>query len=585
MSKPKKNLLLTLSFILVFSTFTGVNIDYSYAAAYNSIPFSDALQEATEYHSYLQGLQLDPDIIEKNINRNTSKDCEITLAEIKQLRKYHSRKSSVPYKKAVSDVKLYFKALKYGYGGYKYFGGDQRFYKARNNILKKIKGKNTVKTSDLIKIMRSQLKFVRDGHFAVEDSAVEERDVRFEYFYDYKQVLRKDAVGFYKDIDGARWYYDHSSDKNVRIEKTLLPSGEIAYSPILFLPATDKKKESYMYLKNGASEKKIKLAFKENKSYYKEPCNNANYKYYSENGLTYLSVRCFDSELENQLEKFVDSGYKSQDSKLIIFDLRSNSGGSDDFPRRWVTNYSGQQPVYNEVVGLRKDALSLYSHSEYGKETIKIWDNDGKVIENKTPIIVLMDDNCASSGESALLQLSTMKNVIVIGSNSSGYQIGGNVSGFTLPNTGIYVNIPNGLGFVYTTDEVDGKGYEPDIWCNPANCYGYVLNMLEKQGYISSAEKSKLTKVGQKRGKMIIHWQNFKVKEGEAFGRVVNDSITVTVNNKAIKNYKVVSSNTKLLKASVMSNGKLHLKALKRNKDVLFTIKYKGESYTFKAAT
>lgn len=49
----------------------------------------------------------------------------------------------------------------------------------------------------------------------------------------------------------------------------------------------------------------------------------------------------------------------------------------------------------------------------------------GNWLPNDIPVIVLMDSRCGSSGESALTFAKTMDNVIVIGSNSAGYQLCG----------------------------------------------------------------------------------------------------------------------------------------------------------------
>ena len=551
------------------------------AKSYQSIKFEDALKNATEYHTYLQNLELDKDKIDACINDNTASDCEITLEEINILRQDSKRKSSVSHDEAVQDIDLYFKALKYGYGGYKYFGGDEVFNGVKEKILKRIKNKDTVGTSDLAQIMHEELRFVRDGHFNINRSPIEDKDVRYEYYYDYDQVFYKDDEGYYQKINGEKWYYAGSADENVRIELTLLPTGDIVYSPILFLPATEKKKSSTLTLKHGKSEKKVELNFKENQSYMSNSSRVLDYNYLDENGITYISVRCFDAELKGELQDFVNTGYSAKDSRLIIFDLRSNGGGSDEFSRQWVRNFSGKEPKLNSVFVTKADALSKINRSQYGSETTWSSKNKGEMIENETPIIILMDDMCGSSGESALNFLRSMKNTIVIGSNSSGYQLCGNVSSFSLPNTGIGVGIPISLQFYYTLDEVDGKGYEPDVWCNPKDCYGYVLKMLEKQGYITGDEKEKLAAAFGERGQMTIDFAQFVVPERQGFGRIVDNKLIVKLDGKVIKNYTAVSKDPGVFTASVLSDGRLHLVGVKNDAEAELVITYKGREYVF----
>lgn len=63
---------------------------------------------------------------------------------------------------AVYDVDLFFRALKYGYGGYYYFGEDN-FKKAQEEVLSDISGNSRIYVFNLIQSLRNSLKFVRDG--------------------------------------------------------------------------------------------------------------------------------------------------------------------------------------------------------------------------------------------------------------------------------------------------------------------------------------------------------------------------------------------------------------------------------------
>ncbi len=102
--------------------------------------------------------------------------------------------------------------------------------------------------------------------------------------------------------------------------------------------------------------------------------------------------------------------------------------------------------------------------------------------ENDVPVIVLMDDLCGSAGESALNYIRTLDNVLVVGSNSSGYQLCGNAYGYCLPNSGIWACFGTGLQYNFKAENVDFKGYEPDVWCDPKTALQSVLNMMVRGG-------------------------------------------------------------------------------------------------------
>jgi C-terminal processing protease CtpA/Prc len=95
---------------------------------------------------------------------------------------------------------------------------------------------------------------------------------------------------------------------------------------------------------------------------------------------------------------------------------------------------------------------------------------------------VLTDENCGSSGESMLNLLRSMENVVVVGGNTGGAQLCGNVMTFYLPNSNLSFSFGVSLGFQFDTENVDYKGYEPDVWCDPQSALDAVLALLENSG-------------------------------------------------------------------------------------------------------
>ena len=136
------------------------------------------------------------------------------------------------------------------------------------------------------------------------------------------------------------------------------------------------------------------------------------------------------------MSKFTESGASAQNASMIIFDIRSNGGGSDSFAEKWVKNFTGEKPVLNQAFS---NHLTALNGSDYGKEVNDININTGYMIKNNIPIIVLVDNKCGSAGESMLLSLRPLENVIVIGGNSYGAQLCGNMQWYKLPNSGMNV--------------------------------------------------------------------------------------------------------------------------------------------------
>lgn len=81
----------------------------------------------------------------------------------------------------------------------------------------------------------------------------------------------------------------------------------------------------------------------------------------------------------------------------------------------------------------------------------------------------------------------TLDNCLVIGGPTRGAQLVGNVRGWTLPNSGIGFQFGQSFHFIYNMENVDGKGYEPDLWCDPKTSLQAVLSMVERYD-LGSAE-------------------------------------------------------------------------------------------------
>ena len=143
------------------------------------------------------------------------------------------------------------------------------------------------------------------------------------------------------------------------LQKTLTPSGKIVYSPVLFCKKANSVKKPTITLVNGKNTKKEPVNWKEQKSFsLTAPCREPDFKYLEQNGAAYISVRNFDWDYEEELSKFTESGASAQKASMIIFDIRSNGGGSDNFATQWVKNFTGEKPVLNRAFSNQLTALN-----------------------------------------------------------------------------------------------------------------------------------------------------------------------------------------------------------------------------------
>ena len=413
--------------------------------------------------------------------------------EIKALVTNHPTRQSVSRDDALADVDLLFRALHNAYAAYYYFGED-KFDAAEAEVKAWVQKQKTVNVDKLGQTINTALQFVQDAHFAIRPG--EENVKQQKAWYSYigtEQSFFKDDSGYYRMIDGEKWYVDSLSNKSSEMSPVLRANGSLGYAPTLLCHGKAGSSDT-ITLRNGDGVTRTdKIVWKANESLLDDTWDRSSacYRYLEENGILYLSIRLFDNRrfADTALPEYAASGSKAKNCKLVIYDLRSNGGGDDRYARTWTQNFTGAKSVEPKVAAGNRGS-KLGNAAGFNWMSVGIFDGGvsrGNWLPNDIPVIVLMDSRCGSSGESALTFAKTMNNVIVIGSNSAGYQLCGNVYDYSLPCTGITACFGVSISFYGSMGNVDYKGYEPDLWCNPKTALQSVLNMVERYD-LGSAE-------------------------------------------------------------------------------------------------
>lgn len=453
-------------------------VDKIYAEALASeesaVGFKTLLSEITEAKRDLYRSSPDVNEIKKYAINDGGARVPLTEAEISALQTKRSQRT-VSFDEAVADVDLFFRALKYAYGAYYYFG-EEFFNELKASVLAELKGKDKISATELDNILKWHMAQVQDGHLRRAD--VDE----YEYRYCKDQSFFKDQKGYYKLIDGVRWYYDGSDNEYVTMKTTLTTGGAIVYSPVWFYHGSAAVNTSDIYLVNGADQKTETVEWFEGKP-LSESSLGLDYQFFRNNGIAYISIRSFNnSHGASSYDAFLNSASQVKDAKAIIIDLRTNGGGTDYYPREWIKRYSGSDYVsYRSRTLSRSTALT--TNTARGKETVNTGNSSGKLIYNLKPIIILTDDRCGSAGEFGVMEFATLENSIVVGGPTAGRTFCcGSLKTLYLPSSGVSFTI--GTTMFWFNDEVNGddKGLEPDIWCDPQDALDSVLMMLVREG-------------------------------------------------------------------------------------------------------
>ncbi|MBW9146468.1 hypothetical protein KTC92_05805 [Clostridium sp. CM027] len=403
---------------------------------------------------------------------------------------------SVEGKKAVEDVEYIFKELKYGYAGYKYFGGDEKFLKAKENILiefKKLQKKNgRIECNELEKVMCENLDFIQDGHFSIGGGRTCKESIM--YTTEKYEVIKKDNSYFLKlnnDMKGIVTINKEEPEKYIK--PSIDENGNIVYRLCRLYKSNEDMLSICLKFKDGNKDNNISINLENTSKNHVHKGSNNSYKYEEVYKIPVIDLNSF--EPSEKLEKFVEDGKKISKKDLVIIDLRGNYGGNEIYAFDWIKNFTNQEyksPGFSSTLLTKnsKDALlyngkKMVGPKDYPKFEQQLNDmyknkksylkyigwsevghDDSTHINNEKIIFVLMDKNTASAGESFVKALKSCSNTFFIGTNTSGMSNIGDVGYYVLPNSKIDIFFGNTLFVDNDLEWRDGLGVLPDFWVN-----------------------------------------------------------------------------------------------------------------------
>lgn len=409
---------------------------------------------------------------------------------------------------ALEDIEYLFSLLKYGYAGYELFGGDERFSKARRNMIwsvKEVYG-DVISIDKFLEIICTELKFIQDSHFLIENRKMCEYS---RYFSTRQYDFYRDSNGYYTYIDNKLYYLSkvNREKPDSYMKLSLDEDGNIIYN-LGTLSDTHRVcvPLELVFESNGVIRKE-KVSLFEYIPYYKEKTQS--YNYYEIDGIPVLEVNslCRMSPEDESIEKFINDSRLLRDKEHIIIDLRNNTGGNTINVDNWYKGFTGKK-LQKDIIesGLYTDtsiALSRnkFENKENEKETVKeqcidiitsyedkpffpgwspIEYSEFKPIENHVKIYILVDKSTSSAAEFFAYYLRKLDNVLLIGTNTNGCTLTGNYNTAYLPNSQIKLHLSQKLYMNKNFENTDGIGLLPDLWVKPCMALDRVIKYINK---------------------------------------------------------------------------------------------------------
>ena len=411
----------------------------------------------------------------------------LTQKEIDVLRTERGIADKISVEQALEDVDLFFRTWKYSYPSY-YYMGEDLFLNAREQAVASVlECGEEILAATLGNILYESMSFLQVYHSSINGivPAHTEPDLHYLSYTDTTQPFDKDESGYYQTYEGVKWYFSSCSSADMRLEPALLETGKVAYCPMMVIPKEQGTELDTIVLKNGEEERKIKLRWivSEDVEYYA----SKQYEASVEDDVYYIDYLTMREDVGN-IDEFIRMAEEAKQYKSVIFDLRHTQGYTHWQIIEWIQLFTGGTPEVAAAFFVKNNALRnlqnfpRFKEVSLGNEECVTWYVDGRKVPNTIPLIILTDKSCGSSVEEAVNYLRTVENSVVIGGNTAGCAQGGSVQTYYLPYSGVQFAIGGFMQFEGEVKNIDGIGYEPDIWCNPANAKDFALKFIEYYG-------------------------------------------------------------------------------------------------------
>lgn len=404
---------------------------------------------------------------------------------------------------ALEDAKIAFKAFYTYYAPYEFFG-KRNFDAAEKEVIEKIdkyftENVTSMTSQTLYDILLSSLDFIVDSHGGMYSSrgggSFANLNKKKYYAYYVKDIVfREDDIGYYTLVQGKKWYLEkvNGGDFSEYLKVTIDESGELVYALIRIAnPNAESLEGDTVTLKRGDTVCTIDIDWTMLGKFL-GGSGETIWGTRVESGVPIIHIRSFNMDLyDAELTKYSASGSQFKNQKLFIVDLRGNSGGSTHYNENWVKNY---------IANVQWSAI--YGRVNYSSTVteLPLEERVFKALNDNNRKIILIDKYVASSGEGAYMDFQSIRNTLIVGTNTSGCVLSGACVCVQLPNSTIVFRLGTNYFDMfndhYKGQHPEGIGLMPDVFVNSTEALDLSMKMIEYYGIEKSKDTSGITTFG-----------------------------------------------------------------------------------------
>ena len=186
----------------------------------------------------------------------------------------------------------------------------------------------------------------------------------------------------------------------------------------------------------------------------------------------------------------VEYGHQLKNEKQVMWVLAGNGGGSSIFAERFVEALNGYANSSTHAAYLethitnfsKVNLCSPYTNWQFYIDPPM----DYSQSKFEGTLFTLMNHDTGSAAENAVGYAKSVKNHILIGENSGGIGLFGEVQGYLLRHSMIRLGIPCAI---FLNGVAEGEGYNPDYWIDSADLVGEVARWIRGKKEDSSVKE------------------------------------------------------------------------------------------------
>jgi len=386
---------------------------------------------------------------------------------------------------AVADAWVLFNTLRYVYGGYVYFGGDDVFSAMLGDVTTEffLLGEEMIRAADFARILHRHInQIVVDNHFWIGD---ERMGSNFGYFHRHGVYYDKTENGFRnRDTDLYLTEIEgYSIQEAMRLHTNA--DGALFYRPVMLLESAAAVHQADFVYEDGSVQRRALIR----EAVPQRQMQLPTLEYIDFIPVLTVMAMGFDGHEAawgiDHATAFMSYAQNLRQERVVIVDIRGNIGGNGLLPVRWLNLLTHQVAPSNYVwLSARPyrsgdfdfdpdnihqnppNSWRTYANVAAFGDYHTIFNTEPRRIIPREQMLILLTDRATSSAaEDFVDRIFNIQNTLVIGTATAGaLAFDATYSPINLPNTGIPFGLGRAMMLWPDGHFAEGAGIVPDIW-------------------------------------------------------------------------------------------------------------------------